>query len=85
MTVIGDSQPAAKEVVVGALPISVVTLAELSAVADPVNLKLYSGKKIGAMYAYLASAGVMEVVIAAGSEPTDKWTKLSDGLQITPA
>ena len=76
-TKIGDAQPEAVAATVSALPISEVTLAELQDADDPVNLKLYSGKRLGAMYCYEVEDGVMEVVVAAGSEATDNWVKLS--------
>lgn len=76
-TVIGDSQPTAYEVVVGALPVSSTTLAKLADVDDPVNVTLLSGKKFGTMYTVEADTGVVDLVIASGSEPEDPWTKLS--------
>jgi hypothetical protein len=76
-TVIGDSQPTAYEVVVGALPVSQTTAAKLADVDDPVNITLLSGKKFGAMYTYEVEAGVSEVVVATGADPDDPWTKLS--------
>jgi hypothetical protein len=76
-TTIGDAQPTAVAATVSALPISEVTLAELQDADDAVNFKLYSGKRLGAMYCYEVESGVMEVVVAAGSEPTDNWVKLS--------
>lgn len=76
-TAIGDSQPTAYEVVVGALPVSSTTLAKLADVDDPVNVTLLSGKKFGTMYTVEADAGVVDLVIASGSEPEDPWTKLS--------
>ena len=76
-TKIGDSQPTAQTVVVAGLPVSITTAAKLADADDAVNNTLLSGKKMGAMYAYEVSAGVMEVVVAAGSATTDKWVRLT--------
>ena len=76
-TKIGDAQPVAQTVVVAGIPVSITTAAKLADADDPVNIALYSGKKMGAMYAYEVSTGVMEVVVAAGSAPTDKWVRLT--------
>lgn len=76
-TLIGDSQPVASKVVVAGLPVSLTTLAELSDADDPINNTELSGKKIGAMLAYEVDTGIVEVVVATGSEPTDPWTRLS--------
>ena len=76
-TKIGDSQPTAQTVVVAGLPLSITTAAKLADADDAVNNTLLSGKKMGAMYAYQVSAGVMEVVVAAGSGKNDKWVRLS--------
>jgi hypothetical protein len=76
-TTIGDSQPTAETVVVAGLPISLTTAAKLADADDAVNNTLLSGKKIGSMYAYEVSSGVMEVVVAAGSGSTDNWVRLT--------
>ena len=76
-TAIGDSQPIAQTVVVSGLPVSLTTAAKLADADDAVNDTNLSGKKIGAMYAYEVKDGVMEVVVAAGSETTDNWVRLT--------
>lgn len=76
-TKIGDAQPVAQTVVVAGIPVPITTAAKLAAKDDAVNDKHLGGKKMGAMYAYKVSAGVMEVVVAAGPEPTDKWVRLT--------
>lgn len=84
MSVIGDTQAKAVQPAVSALPLGMTTYAELIDATSAVNTKLYSGKKSGAMYVYEVSAGVMQVVVASGSEPTDTWTKLSDNTAAAP-
>ena len=76
-TAIGDSQPVAQTVVVSGLPVSLTTAAKLADADDAVNDTNLSGKKMGSMYAYEVADGVMEVVVAAGSEPTDNWVRLT--------
>ena len=76
-TKIGDSQPAATVCANAALPIPVVTLAELSDSDDPINNSIVSGKKRGAMLQYSPGTGLMEVVVAVGPATTDKWVRLS--------
>lgn len=83
-TAIGDSQEASVQPVVGALPIPETTAAALADKDDPINLKLYSGKKLGAMYCYAPDTDEMEVVIAWGPEPTDPWIKLGALVDATP-
>lgn len=83
MSVIGDKQVTAVQPVVAALPLGEVTAAALADIDNAVNIALYSGKKLGAMYCYKVSAGVMEVVVAAGSAPSDKWVKLNGASSIT--
>lgn len=86
MSTIGDKQTKAVQPVVAALPLGVVTQAEIAAAADAVNIALYSGKKLGACYAMKNTSGVgYDIVMATGSAPTDTWAKISDGAVITPA
>lgn len=82
-TAVGDGQEAAVQPVVGALPIPETTATALADKDDPINLKLYSGKKLGAMYCYEIATDEMEVVIAAGPEPTDPWIKLGGLIDAT--
>ena len=76
MSVIGDTQAVAVQPVVADEGLPITTAAKLADAEDAVNITLYSGKKMGTMYTYEVSTGVMEVVVAAGPAPDDKWTKL---------
>jgi nitrogenase molybdenum-iron protein alpha/beta subunit len=85
-TRIGDIQPDAVSAVVAALPISVVTQAEIEDATAAVNIALYSGKKDGACYIMKETTGSANVmVIAEGSEATDVWRRQDDKIAITPA
>ncbi len=76
-TIIGDSQPAATVCPNAALPISITTYAKLANANDPVNDSKVSGKKLGAMFQYEVTTGLMEVVVATGSDTTSPWTRLT--------
>jgi len=73
-TTIGDAQPTAKVVAAAALPISVVTQAEIEDVDADVNDAQVSGKKLGACYIMtLTSGGNPILVIATGAAADDDW------------
>lgn len=86
-TTIGDSQEKAVQPVVAALPISIISQAQLEDASDPVNITLYSGKTAGAAYVIALTAGGTDIVVAQGPEPTDDWDRISDAgaSPITPA
>ena len=85
-TKIGDSQPTAEAVTVAALPISVVTQAEIADADDPVNNAMLSGKKYGACYIMNETAGNLPVIIVAtGTATTDTWVRQDTKAVITPA
>jgi hypothetical protein len=73
-TTIGDSQPTAKSVAVAALPVSVVTQAEIEDVNSDVNDAQVSGKKLGAMYLMTPTTGGSPVLVCAtGADADDTW------------
>lgn len=85
-TKIGDSQPVAKVVAVAALPISVVTQAEIEDADADVNDSLVSGKKYGACYVMNETTGNLPViVVATGTATTDTWVRQDTKAEITPA
>jgi hypothetical protein len=85
-TKIGDSQPAAVSAVVAALPISVVTQAEIEDANAAVNIALVSGKKDGACYIMKETTGGANVIVVAeGSATTSVWRRQDDKIAITPA
>jgi len=81
--VIGDSQVTAVQPLIVEEPLPITTEAKLLDKDDPINLKLYSGKKAGALYAYSPGTDEMEVVIATGPEPTDPWIRLGGLIDAT--
>ena len=86
MTVIGDKQAVAVQPVVAALPLGVVAQADIADVDNAVNVALYSGKKLGAVYLMInTTGGNFDIIVAKGSAPTDVWERISDGTDITPA
>jgi hypothetical protein len=84
-TKIGDSQPDAVAAVAAALPISVVTQAELADADSAVNNALVSGKKYGACYIMNETTGHLPViVVAVGSDANSSWVRQDDKTKITP-
>lgn len=85
-TKIGDSQPAAVAAVVAALPISVVTQAEIADISSAVNNTLVSGKKDGACYIMKETTGGANVIVVAeGSATNSVWRRQDDKIAIIPA
>jgi hypothetical protein len=85
-TTIGDAQPTAETVTVAALPISVVTQADIADANSAVNNSLLSGKKYGACYIMKETTGELPViVVATGTATTDAWVRQDDKVEITPA
>lgn len=84
-TKIGDSQPKAVQPMVAALPLGIVTQAQILDKDDAVNMAVYSGKKLGAVFLMTnTTGGNFDIVVAKGSLSTDVWERISDGTDITP-
>ena len=86
-TTIGDSQETAVQPIVSAIILGVVTQAELEDKTDAHNIALYSGKKLGACYIMIPTAGGSDIVVATGSTDVADWDRVSDAgaVPITPA
>lgn len=56
-----------------ALPLPVVTEADLKKKDHPINIQHLSGKQKGAMVALVKEDTTLHIAIARGSEPTDLW------------
>ena len=83
-TKIGDSQPVAKSVAVAALPVSIVTQAEIEDVDSDVNDYLVSGKKKGALYLMTTTTGSYPVLVCAmGSDADDVWVTVDVTTRVT--
>jgi len=89
---IGDSQPVAKVVAVAALPVSVVTQAEIADIDADVNDADVSGKREGSIYLMKETTGSkLVLVVAAGSAKDDVWWRQDTAAEdtasdsITPA
>lgn len=83
-TIIGDQQPAAAICAAAALPVSVVTQAQIEDVDSPVNNKLISGKKKGALYLMTTTTGSYPVMVCAmGAEASDVWVTVDVTTRVT--
>lgn len=63
----------AVQTVATALPLPVVTEADLKKKDHPINIKHLSGKQKGAMVALVKGGTTLHIAVARGSEPTDLW------------
>lgn len=63
----------AVQTVATALPLPVVTEADLKKKDHPINIKHLSGKQKGAMVALVKEDTTLHIAVARGSEPTDLW------------
>lgn len=63
----------AVQTVATALPLPVVTEADLKKKDHPINIKHLSGKQKGAMVALVKRDTTLHIAVARGSEPTDPW------------
>lgn len=73
-----------RQVQMAALPLPLVDSAMLADASSAFNISRFSGKQLGAMYATYSGA-VLNIAVALGSAPTDKWIKLTNGSEVTPA
>lgn len=73
-----------RQVQMSALPLPVVESAVLADASSAFNIARFSGKQLGAMYATYTGS-VLNIMVALGSAPTDKWVRMSNGSEVTPA
>lgn len=75
----------AVQTVATAIPMPVVKGEDLNNKDHPINIKHLSGKQKGAMVALEKEKNNLQIAIACGSEPTDKWyiTTMEDNT-VTP-
>ncbi len=76
----------AVQTIATAIPIPVVTEADLNKKDHPINIKHLSGKQKGAMVAVEKNGTIMHIAVARGSEPTASWDLTSkETAAVTPA
>lgn len=72
--VTGDSPKSVQTQSVSMLPVAIVTQADLTRAAHPINDTTKSGKQVGGMvYVKLTTGGTVCIAIAQGTAATDKW------------
>lgn len=83
---IGDGQPAAVKADATALPMPVVTQADISDKTSAINTTLLSGKQEGACVIMKeTTGGLLVIVIATGSTDVATWVRQDTKAVITPA
>lgn len=88
--VTGDSPKSVQTQCVSMLPVAIVTQANLSSAAHPINDTTKSGKQVGGLvYVKLTAGGHVCIAIAQGSAATDKWLILgmaaTGSIEVEPA
>lgn len=78
-TTTGDSSKSINTKAVSLTNVAVVTQAQLSDAADPINVNVYSQKQIGSVVSVtMTTGGAVALAIAQGSNPTSKWNIVGD-------
>jgi hypothetical protein len=81
---IGDSQPTAQQVLLTAMPQSVILQAELADITNPVNDANLSGKQGGAtVMCKMTTGGAYHLAIAQGGDAANSWI-VYDGTDLVP-
>lgn len=81
---LGDKPKSRKSKGVAAMPVTVATVANLSAKGSDLNKTALSGKKYGAVVA-TTTTGKTSLHMAVGSTDTAVWVDVSKGTAVTPA